>query len=59
MRNLLQYPVTKQEIIDCLTELSNTVGKTDQGIACGDMRPTLLQEAIKIIENVKEYSYEL
>ena len=49
MRNLLQYPVTKQEIINCLKEFAAEVSPEE---SCGDMRPLLLAEAILIIDKM-------
>jgi hypothetical protein len=47
MRNLHEYPVTKEEILDYLARLQDEVIKED-GI--GDMRPLLLAKARQIIE---------
>ena len=49
MRNLLQYPVTKQEIINCLKEFAAEASPEE---SCGDMRPLLLAEAILIIDKM-------
>ena len=46
MRNTEEYPVTKEEIINCLHSLASQI--SEEG-AIGDMRPLLLQEAIAII----------
>lgn len=53
MRNLLEYPVTKEEIISFLQSISNDLMKND--LSCGDMRMVLIDEAIKIIENYKNF----
>jgi len=48
MRDLEQYPITTDEIIQCLKELMNDVAYEKTGLT-GDMRPLLLANAIKII----------
>ena len=49
MRNILKYPVTTQEIVECLTKLSDEI--LDEG-RMGDMRPLLLTMAARyLIEN--------
>jgi xanthine dehydrogenase iron-sulfur cluster and FAD-binding subunit A len=45
-RNLIKYPVTREEIIDCLTTLSADIIKEER---VGDMRPSLLTLAAEII----------
>lgn len=50
MRNLRQYPITKQEILECLSTLAQDMLKEKR---VGDMRPSLLQEASKIVEEAK------
>ena len=45
MRNLGEYPVTDQEIIDCLTELRDDLERNARGV--GDLRPTLIDAAIE------------
>lgn len=47
MRNLGEYPVTDQEIIDCLTELRDDLVRNARGF--GDLRPTLIDAAIERI----------
>lgn len=51
MRNLIQYPVTKEEIIGCLKEFAKEVDPETTGL-CGDMRPILLAEAILIVDKM-------
>lgn len=46
MRNLLQYPITLSEVIECLKQLQKECNPD----AIGNMTPLLLQQAIKIIE---------
>ncbi len=48
MRNLLEYPITKEEIAECLDKLAMDIGYED-GFACGDMRPLLLAAAKEVI----------
>jgi len=47
MRNLKEFPITKDEIIDCLRQLQEDIIKED---LVGDMRPILLEEAMDIIK---------
>jgi len=46
MRDLAKYPVTSQEIVECLLSMAS---QTDAEQAAGDMRPTLLHTAAVII----------
>lgn len=48
MRNLEQYPITTDEIIQCLKVLMDDVAYEKTGLV-GDMRPLLLANAIRII----------
>lgn len=48
MRNLEQYPVTLDEVIDCLRQFKDEVDPTVTGII-GDMRPILLDYAISAL----------
>ena len=47
MRNLLEYPITRDEVIECLTKLRESI--LEEG-CIGDMRPLLLTVAIKEME---------
>lgn len=47
MRNILEYPITTKEIIECLEELKK---ECDPNLI-GDMRPLLLDEAIKAVRH--------
>ncbi len=51
MRNLLEYPITKQEIVDCLDDIiaSLNYGNKNAESPIGDMRPLLLAKAKEII----------
>ena len=49
MRNLVEYPVTKVEIMLCLKEIMDDC---DQELI-GDMRPLLINEAIKHVRASK------
>lgn len=52
MRNTLVYPVTKQEIIDCLDRIFSELAYEDEKEPrCGDMRQWLLAEAIDIVKS--------
>lgn len=46
MRDLRTFPVTPDEIERCLLRLADTIGAEGRR---GDMRPTLLREAAKIV----------
>lgn len=48
MRELTEFPITHQEIIDCLMTLS---GQFMREAAIGDMRPILLLAAADIVEH--------
>lgn len=52
MRNLAQYPITTDEVIAYLAQLLEEVLTGE--LACGDMRPLLLIEAIKLLQGQKE-----
>lgn len=47
MRNLLQYPVTEKEIVDCLRSIAAEKMREER---IGDMRATLLDCAAEIVE---------
>lgn len=49
MRNTVEYPVTKKEIIECLYRMANDLD--DGRFSCGDMRPLLLRHALEIVES--------
>lgn len=54
MRNTLEYPVTKEEILECLKLIQRNIMKwNSKENSVGDMRALLLAEAIKIIEAAK------
>jgi hypothetical protein len=56
MRNIIQYPITTEEIADCLNKiLLEEKRKQATELACGDMTCWLLSEAIKIVKNTKDY----
>ena len=46
MRNIIQYPITLDEICQALEEASQEILDT---AVCGDMRPMLYGEAIRFI----------
>lgn len=51
MRNLLEYPITLQEVIDLLERLeTDAIKEGEEKLLCGDMRPLLLRKAIQVIE---------
>lgn len=47
MRNLLEYPITHDEIIECLARLRD---REMTGEQTGDMTPTLLDFAIAAVQ---------
>ena len=47
MRNLAEYPIDDDEIIECLKALANELASEER---IGDMRPLLLKEAAKRLE---------
>ena len=50
MRNLAEYPITRQEIVECLEQIKTDLQRlNEEQLACGDMRPLLLDRTIKII----------
>lgn len=49
MRNTVEYPITKDEIVDCLREFITECVQGKTGLI-GDIRPILLQKAIDIIQ---------
>jgi len=55
MRNLVQYPVTKSEIVECLRRESEAAMKhaADTGLM-GDMRAYLLRKAADVIASLPE-----
>lgn len=56
MRNLLEYPVTREEIIELLLQLSQ---QFSEEFSCGDMRPLLLQIAAKAVKEADDESLNL
>jgi len=47
MRDTTRYPITKQEIINCLLDIKIETMKEE---GCGDMRPILLETTINFIK---------
>lgn len=52
MRNILEFPVTLTEVIECLQRLEQEALKTDR---IGDMTPVLLHRARQIVERERFY----
>jgi hypothetical protein len=48
MRDTVRYPVTKDEILECLDNMLNDLSYTKTGLV-GDMRPLLISKAKDII----------
>jgi len=60
MRNILRYPATRAEIVDCLRmEAEAASGKAAEELSSGDMTAYLLRKAADIIENLPEHIGEL
>jgi hypothetical protein len=53
MRNLIEYPITKDEIIKCLKEILADVEKKEEESA-GSMHPLLLETAIELIRRSEQ-----
>ncbi len=54
MRNLNEYPITRQEIIECLAKLRDERDQeNEESGRVGDMCPLLLQAAIEVISAVE------
>ena len=52
MRNIIQYPITTNEIVETLQRLhSETLDRYARDGVCGDMTAAVLVEAIKRIES--------
>lgn len=51
MRNTLEYPITKEEIVECLDDViaSLLYGTSSSSSPIGDMRPLLLAKAKEIV----------
>jgi hypothetical protein len=51
MRNIIQYPITTQEILDTLQDIKDDLVKMYQETEmCGDMRACIVSEAIDRIK---------
>lgn len=55
MRNIAAHPVTKEEIVACLKQFGDECDPMKTRLV-GDMRPFLLAEAIRVVE---ESNYEM
>lgn len=54
MRNLIEFPITLDEVIDCLQQLkARELERTHTELSCGDMTPILLHRAIQILRREK------
>lgn len=51
MRNIIEYPATINEIVECLQNVSENFSNGSE-IVCGDMRPYLLSLAAKILTDL-------
>ena len=51
MRNLAEYPITREEIVECLEQIGAEIQRmNEEQLACGDMRPLLLDRAIRMVK---------
>jgi hypothetical protein len=55
VRNVLEYPVTLEEIVDCLKRLRDREGEAGR---VGDMTPLLLEMAICAVRYRELYLWE-
>ena len=55
MRNILEYPPTTAEIVECLRELSKELLAGEPSM--GDMRPLLLEMAASIVQRAEFVVY--
>jgi hypothetical protein len=51
MRNIIQYPITLDEICEALDQAGQEIIDSE---VCGDMRPYLFQEAIRFMREAEE-----
>lgn len=50
MRNLLEYPITAEEVVECLDNILKEVEYESKARTLfGDMRPLLLRTAIEVV----------
>jgi hypothetical protein len=56
MRNLVEYPITRQEAVECLREASEIVGR---GSLLGDVRPYILMRVVRLVEMADEETFAL
>jgi hypothetical protein len=54
MRNLIEHPPTKQEVVKCLSDLRIALTSTE---SVGDMRPLLLQIAAEVISVIPDRDF--
>lgn len=55
MRNLAQYPITAEEIVECVNRLKDEAQKrVEVDHICGDMTPLLLTVASQIVAKYGE-----
>lgn len=51
MRNLVEFPITLTEVIECLEKLMvEAVNEDQEKLACGNMTPNLIHKAIQIVK---------
>ena len=54
MENLSEYPVTAEEIVQCLTRMAEEISaNNNEHKVVGDVRPLLLLEAATIVERAE------
>ncbi len=51
MRNILQYPITKSEVRNCLEGFADSIDYKKTGLV-GDIRPMIMQKLLEDFDNV-------
>ena len=60
MRNLVEFPVTKEEVVSCLLDMANDLVNVDpENVLIGDMRPLILRIAAVALSALDEDSLNL
>ena len=58
MRNLSEYPITKSELLEYVTNLIDDLTKSDDEIIFGDVRPLYLQIILDLLSEKKDLSID-
>lgn len=55
MRNIIQYPITLDEILETIAQIALEEQERDEELmVCGSIRPAVLDAAFRYIEKAKE-----